>query len=278
MKAEVAKLDVLICTYGKEGIERVSASSHPEVEGVKYVVSWQINDKEAKIPENLKREDFEIFISDSKGLSLNRNIALTYSSAPLSLIADDDVDYTSEQLKRIIELFNENPTTDLITFKYLSSEKYTKNYPSHSFNLKESPKGYFATSFEIAFRTQKIKDSKLQFNENFGIGAPVFCCGEEDIFIREAIREGVECRFFPEILCTHMGSTTSDRVWNSPNYLMTKGAVVYHSSPKKHVIRLIIQGLRSQFSGKTSFFRFIHYTLKGVSYARQHQVFAPLKK
>ena len=31
-------LQVMICTYGQEGLKRVAASSHPKVEGVEYLV------------------------------------------------------------------------------------------------------------------------------------------------------------------------------------------------------------------------------------------------
>ena len=34
------ELQVLLCTFGEEGMERVVKSCHPEVEGVEYAVSY----------------------------------------------------------------------------------------------------------------------------------------------------------------------------------------------------------------------------------------------
>lgn len=264
-------LQVLICTFGPDGIKRVARSKHPQTPGVEYIVAWQLPEGNPEIPQELRRDDFKISITDSKGLSRNRNFALSLATAPLCLISDDDVDYEQSQLSSLIDIFRENPDTQLITFRYATVPQYAKKYPDFSFPLENAPKGYFATSFEIAFRREAIEG--IRFNENFGIGAPVFCCGEEDLFLQDALRRGVKSRFVPATLCTHLGSTTSDRVWNSPNYLMTKGAVIYHASPKTWFLRLISNAIRSHLSGKTKFSRFIRHTLEGVRYARKNNVF-----
>ena len=39
-------LDVLICTCGRDGIERVAQMKLPQTDGVAYVVSWQLTDDE----------------------------------------------------------------------------------------------------------------------------------------------------------------------------------------------------------------------------------------
>lgn len=60
MNGEGCRLQVLVCTLGAEGIRRVCASSHPEVDGVRYLVSWQQPDGHVDVPEEIKkRNDFE---------------------------------------------------------------------------------------------------------------------------------------------------------------------------------------------------------------------------
>lgn len=64
----MTRLQVMICTFGKEGIARVTASSHPIVDGVEYLVGWQLPDGDAEIPmELIERPDFHIFKEKSRG-------------------------------------------------------------------------------------------------------------------------------------------------------------------------------------------------------------------
>lgn len=50
------KLDVAISTYQPQGLQRVADMNLPQVEGVRYVVSWQQHGG-ARIPEQLLRND-----------------------------------------------------------------------------------------------------------------------------------------------------------------------------------------------------------------------------
>lgn len=45
------KLQVLICTLGEAGIQRVAKGEHPHVPGVEYLVSWQLPDGDVAIPD-----------------------------------------------------------------------------------------------------------------------------------------------------------------------------------------------------------------------------------
>ena len=132
------KLQVLICTYGSDGIERVASASHPKIEGIEYFVSWQ-TDGDKEIPIGLQRTDFHILRSATKGLSVNRNIALSKATAPLLLISDDDVDYTEEGLRSVIDAFHRHKDMDIVTFRYESSS-HTKYYPKGTSDLRAHEK------------------------------------------------------------------------------------------------------------------------------------------
>ena len=70
----MVKLQVLICTIGAEGIGRVVDSSHPEVEGVEYLVSWQLPDGDMDVPEALVvRDDVKVCKVNNRGICRNRN-------------------------------------------------------------------------------------------------------------------------------------------------------------------------------------------------------------
>ncbi len=233
-------LQVMICTYGKEGIERVAAANHPHAEGVEYLVSWQ-TDGATDIPTSLLRDDFKIVASDTKGLSKNRNIALSLASAPLLLVSDDDVVYTKERLLAVIDAFEAHPEADILTFRYESSS-HSKFYPASQCDLSTPEKGYYITSFEIALRKDSVR-GKIWFNENFGIGA-IFPSGEEDVFIKDCLDFGLKGLFIPLTINRHDGTTTSERNLMLPSRPQTKGAVFLRLHPHSWPLRMVAHALR----------------------------------
>ena len=233
----------MICTYGREGLARVAASSHPRVEGVEYLVSMQEDPdgEECRVPKELDREDFRIFSHISKGLSINRNVAISKATAPLLLISDDDVDYTEEGLLAVIDAFNKYAEADLITFRYDTMNK-KKKYPAKVYDISVREKEHFISSIEIAFRRESVQ-GKIWFNENFGIGA-IFPSGEEDIFIRDCLDAGRKGIFLPVTIARHDGMTTSGRNLMLPSRPQTKGAVFLRLYPRQWPLRMIAHAIR----------------------------------
>ena len=267
------KLQVLICTYGENGIQRIAKCSHPKVEGVEYLVSWQAS-KSYPIPVELHREDFKIFKTDSIGLSKNRNNALAKATADILLISDDDVDYYTEGFLAIITAFKENPDIDIATFRYdsLSPEK---TYPSERINIKNPTKGYYISSIEIAFRRDSVQN-KIWFNENFGIGAK-FPSGEEDIFLRDCMDHQLNGMFFPVSIARHDGTTTSERNLMLPTRPQTKGAVFLLLHPYTWPLRMLTHTLREIPLWKQNKvpnpLSYCYNWIKGAVMAKKAQVF-----
>ena len=89
-------LEVEICTYGLDGLQRVAQMTLPPVEGVRYRICMQNPDCAAvELPEALRRPDVDFFQHPTRGLSVNRNVALDRAEADIILIADDDLHYTA---------------------------------------------------------------------------------------------------------------------------------------------------------------------------------------
>ncbi|MDE6696519.1 MAG: glycosyltransferase [Muribaculaceae bacterium] len=269
------KLQVMISTYGKEGLQRVAAASHPRLEGVEYLVSFQNPDsEEAALPEKLNREDFILITTQTKGLSINRNIALSQATADLLLIGDDDADYTEEGLKTVIDSFRDNPECDIISFRY-DSVSTRKFYPKVSVSLSHPPKGYFISSIEIAMRRDSVQ-GKIWFNENFGIGAK-FPSGEEDVFMRDCLNRGLNGIFIPKTIVRHDGTTTSGRNYMLPSRPQTKGAIFLHLHPRQWPLRMIAHAIREiplwRKGNAPSPFSYCFNWLKGALNAKKTHVF-----
>lgn len=266
------KLQVLICTLGEAGIKRIIEAYHPNIPEVEYLVSWQLPDGDVEIPEELwRRRDFKVFKNNTRGLSKNRNIALSLATAPYCLISDDDLDYSEDGLLQIIRKFEDNPQLDIATFKYSGND--CKFYPDYSFDLRKPPKGYFISSVEIAFRRNKIIESQIKFNENFGIGAK-FPAGEENLFIYDLLKKRLKGYFFPLTIANHEGPTTGIRLADNPALIITKGAVFAHTHRWSWPLRMLVHAYRQEkYNDNFSTFQYCHIWMKGVFKAIKTNVF-----
>lgn len=247
-------LQVLIVAYGPEGIARVAEGEHPRMDGVEYVVAWQRGGaSDEAIPSGIAlRQDFRIFPSDTSGISANRNEAFRHASAPLLLLSDDDLSYTAIHLQNVMDAFQADPDLAIAAFRYVSPQA-PRSYPDHEFNLRQPPKGYFITSFEIAVNRERIlrddpEESLLRFNESFGIGSH-FCAGEEDLFVDRILQAGLKGRFFPLDVAIHPGPTTGMRRASDPEFIRTKGAVVSVTHPLSWIPRMCVHALRARKTG-----------------------------
>lgn len=259
-------LEVLICTYGNEGISRVANMNLPQVEGVKYLVSWQTDEFNLLLPDELHRKDIRISTTNSKGLSVNRNHSIAKATGDICLIADDDLLYTGEQLKIIIDTFEKNPLIDIALFRH--SGNNNKQYPDYEFDLNSKmPKGYYITSFEIAFRRKSIPSS-LRFDTHFGVGTSM-PAGEEALFIHYAIKRGLKCRFFPKTIVSHKDLSTGARI-PTPGVLQANGAVIAATYGLLGVFRLPIIAWRLSRQGRTKIIPAVQHLFKGYIYGKKN--------
>ena len=264
-----SRLDVLICTFGRKGIEKVSGMGLPELNGVSYVISWQTNGSDPnEIPSELRREDIKIFPTDSVGSSNNRNHAIQVSTAPICLTADDDLEYTIPQLQKVIETFERNPDIDLASFKYSGPDN--KTYPDREIDLSiPFPKGFYSTSFEVAFRTDSVKN-KIFYNPYFGINSPKLCCGDDSVFLFDCIQAGLKCRFFPVVITHHADLSSGARLYKNPKFLMTQGAYIRYAYEWKGLLRLPLYVWRHHKKYNLNIISGLKYIIKGFLYKVPH--------
>ncbi len=226
-------LQLLISTID-DGIKLVSEMVLAPIDGVGYVVSWQITGDMtiADCPrELLMRPDVKVVTMRGRGLSRNRNNAIAHASADVCLICDDDCRYTPGQLHAVTARFEADPTIDLATFMMAANVPIHKVYPKETTVLgRKMPKRYYPSSFEIAFRTSSI-DGKVKFNEEFGLGSATLWCGEEELFVHDSIRTGLKCVFFPTVIVTTCKPTTSTTRSAMPQVLMGRGAYMSIAYP-----------------------------------------------
>lgn len=263
------KLQVQIAVFGEDGMKRVLEHRHPRVEGVRYLVSWQMPEGEATVPEDIsRREDFDVIISNDRGLARNRNHALDYEcDSEYALLADDDVDYSEEGLKKVIQGFEEHPAADILCFRYRCNGKYVKNYGEGKMDVKRPPFGWYPTTFEIAYRRKSL--GKVRFNENMGIGSGKLVAGEDTVWFYDMLKSGANGWILPLDICEHNQSTTGERCAREPEFLEAQGAILTHIKPKTWIPRVILMACRSELP----FFTSLRYITKGARRAFREHLF-----
>lgn len=247
-------IEVLISTLGAEGISRVAGMNLPQSDGVSYLVAWQRGER-VGIPAPLSaRPDVRIVRNPGIGLSDNRNFALDRASADILVIADDDIAYTPDAFAAVRRAYEKNPATDIALFRYCDADgTLAKRYPDSEVSLcRFIPKGYYISSIEITLRREG-RAGGLRFPVEFGIGAPQFGCGEEEIFLRRALRRGCDVRLFPDLLCTHFGPPTGLRRVTDTRVYRGMGAAVAYSEPLRCYLRFPLMAWRGARRGTMSF-------------------------
>ena len=217
-------IQFLISTLGKR-IAQAEKVLLPPMEGVSYVVVWQRNGIGSDaLPAELKeREDVSIVEDNGKGLARSRNIALENATADLLVITDDDNRYDTAAIELIRNAFEKHPTAGLIQFQALSMEgKPLRNYPAFPYTYETRPRGTYFCSVELVMRR---KANLPRFDERFGLGAELGC-GEEEVFVHEAVKRGVKMIYVPQPLVRTDGATTGGRFLTDAKVQKAKGAVL----------------------------------------------------
>ncbi|QPC47649.1 glycosyltransferase family A protein [Mangrovibacillus cuniculi] len=219
---------------------------------------------------NYRGNEIIYLCCSEKGLSRSRNKAITNSNEDISLIADDDLIYVDNYIELVKKAFEENPEYDIIRFKVEGINKHFKKYGNKSKRL-----GYLTSlkmsSVEIAFRTNKIKDANIRFNEEFGAGS-IYRMGEESIFLHKCLQKGLKIKYEPiKIADLYIGDSSWFTGFNR-KYFFDRGAT-FSALSNRWVKVLILQfAIRhyKKYKNEMTFFEAIREMLRGhLDYTRR---------
>lgn len=221
-------LEILICTID-EGIGKVRNLILPPVENVSYLISFQYTSEHfrAMLPVSMAlRRDVKVCFLPGGGLSKNRNYALKNATGDILLISDDDVRYEQKYFERILNVFRKHPDVDIACFQAVDYFlQPMKDYHPSSFNYKDTPKGSYFSSCEIAMRREST--SSLRFDERFGLGSKYLASGEEEILLYQAFLSGLNIEYFPIVIVQTDRNTTGSSFFSNKRVRRSKGAVLF---------------------------------------------------
>lgn len=263
------KLQVLICTTAKR-LAAIDAVGLPVVDGVEYIVSCQnperIDLESASRTLIGERRDITIHFFENRGLSRNRNNAFSVASAQYLYIADDDISFSPDGLRQVINRFEADSSLDIICTRAEMPE--SRVYPPDGHDLNIPFRFYWIVSFEIALRRSAVEQSGLRFSELAGIGAPYLTAGEEEIFIESALRHGLKGRFADIVVAHHPALTTGVRDGAKPGVIRAKGAFMWlKRGALASILRIPIEAYRAP----VAFFKALLWLAQGAAYAVKHR-------
>lgn len=127
--------------------------------------------------------------TDTRGVGINRNLALTYAKGDICLFADDDVTYNDDMEEKVLAEFDAHPDADIIIFHLdTDSDRKQIRYPETKkcSRFCKMPWG----GVRIAVRLDSIRKANVWFTTLFG-GGCIFSSGEDSMWLTDARKKGL---------------------------------------------------------------------------------------
>lgn len=141
----------------------------------------------------------KMITTNTKGVGINRNLALTYASADICLFADDDVCYYDGYEDKIIAEFDKYLDADVFIFNFETDDEDRKQrIYKKTKKIKFWNKMPWA-GFKIAVRLSSIRKSNVWFTTLFGGGA-TFPSGEDSMWLNDVKKKGLNIYVSKEII------------------------------------------------------------------------------
>jgi len=210
-----------------------------------------------------KSYDKGIFIStQTKGVGVNRNIALMYSSSQYVLFSDDDVHYIDNLEKQIVEAFQRVPKADVLIFNI---ETIGDDYNRRKNDKIKRVRWYNFLNYgavRIAAKRESIMKRNIWFSPLFGGGAK-YSCGEDTMFLSDCLKRKLKIYTYPLTICQVSQEKSSWFTGYNEKYFYDKGVLLKAVFPKTY--RLFIWYYSYKFKTKDMGFRKIKkYCLMGA--------------
>lgn len=265
-------LDILICSFNK-GIVRIDDIISASRPNVTYIISYQYTDERYLdlIPRSVTaRDDVHLYAYKGQGLSNNRNHALSKSTADLVIYADDDTKLSEEAFEQIFDIFTRNPQLDVALFRASTyTGKLLKNYPLEEREVKNIPEDYAISTIEMVFRRDKVQGI-IRFDERFGLGTKFLTCGEERIWLVDALRQNLRIKYFPIRIIETSTMLKQSMIYVDAGVQRSKGAFTYYLHGKMAWWYCFVFAFNCTRRGLCHFFPMLRHLFQGIRYLQRH--------
>lgn len=203
--------------------------------------------------------------TETRGVGVNRNIALEYAKEEVCLLADDDMRYIDGYEDIILKEFADNPNADIIIFNIGTNTPEIGRLPTQ-IKKKRYMHRWSRNPFgapRIAFRKTSVLKSNIRFSPYFG-GGGVFRNGEDTIWLKQMMDAGLKVLLSPKYIGDVSYEVSTCYSDNQEERIYTTGAITeasegflkplyfvyytmirnYDGVPKTKAIHLFLAGMR----------------------------------
>lgn len=186
----------------------------------------------------------------TRGVGINRNIALCAADAEFVLFADDDVIYKDDMPENVVQAFRDNPRADVIIFG-MDITKNGEVIDRRHFDCAKRLRVWNAMRYgtvRVAARREVLLRFNIGFHSCFG-GGCIYSAGEDSLFLKACFDHGLQVYSHPYVLGTCSKDNSTWFTEYGHKYFYDKGALVRCLFPKLYPVMGLYFGLR--FKRKT---------------------------
>lgn len=204
---ENIKFSLILPTVGRTDeiglfLESVALQTHDNLEVI--VVDQNTDDRLASILGSYQDKLNIIYLpTNMVGLSKARNLGLRYATGSIIAFPDDDCIYRRNTLEKVVQLFDDNLSADVITGRCTDELGQNSVSMFHDQNMNIDLWHLWGTHVSITiFIKAKVFEAVGFFDEQMGAGA-VFGSSEETDYIIRIIYKGFLLKYFPDLTVQH---------------------------------------------------------------------------
>lgn len=252
-------LEILLSTTGKKSIDFFERNSFGK--DVRCTISRQIDNFSEK--DQFKDSCWRYYDFVERGLSKNRNHTLDFVKEEIAIFSDDDVTYVAGFENIILSSFKDHPEADIICFRIGCPDgSLFKNYSDHQKYLKNYSI-FRVSSIEMAFRTERVKNHNIRFDEHFGLGSE-FPLGEEAVFLHDSLKKGLRILYIPVTIVIHPRESTGKKYTELNAF--ARGAQLSRIFGKAAYYWIFLFAIKkwNEYRNDFSIFHFMHMMFTGA--------------
>ena len=195
--------------------------------------------------------ELKMITTATRGVGLNRNIALMASDAEILLFADDDIVYYDGISEGVKRAFEDIPEADIIIFS-LDFTKNTRIFEKRHLPIKRRNllNGLKFGACALAVRRRSILSSNITFNQFFG-GGCIYGSGEDSLFIIECFKKGLKVYTHSCVLGACAKDSSSWFTGYHEKYFFDKGAFSKFAFPRMYLFFIVAFAIKMKMKKKT---------------------------
>ena len=185
----------------------------------------------------------KMITTPTRGVGLNRNIALLGANADIVLFADDDAVYSDDMPQKVVEAFNNLPDADVIIFG-LDMVKGGEIYERRTCKRKRLRvwNSMRYGTCRMAVRRKALIDNNIMFHQSFGGGCE-FSSGEDSLFLKKCFDSGLKVYSYDYTLGTCCKDNSTWFKGYNEKYFYDRGVLLRKLFPKTAYLMALYFGI-----------------------------------